>query len=40
MQIPLWLFEIGLWLAVIGVGLGATYLMIVLGLEWIRKELW
>lgn len=40
MQAPVVLFEIGLWTAVLGVGLAAAYLLSVLAYEWIRKELW
>ena len=40
MQIPVVLFEITLWTAVLGVGLAAVYLLSVLVLEWRRKELW
>ncbi len=40
MQVPVALFEIGLWSSVLGVGLAAAYLLCVLGYEWIRKELW
>lgn len=40
MLVPVWLFELGLWAAVVGVAVGAGYLLSVLGYEWLRKELW
>ena len=40
MQMPVVLFEIGLWGAVVGVATAATYLLAVLVYEWTRKELW
>jgi hypothetical protein len=40
MQVPVGLFELGLWAAVVGVGLGAAYLLVVLVVEWRRRELW
>lgn len=40
MQVPVALFEIGLWAAVVGVGVAAAYLLAVLLHEWTRGELW
>jgi hypothetical protein len=40
MQVPVVLYEIGLWGAVIGVAIAAAYLLTVLAYEWVRMELW
>ena len=40
MQLPVQLFEVGLWGAVVGVALAAAYLLAALAYEWVRKELW
>ncbi len=40
MQVPVVLFEIGLWGAVLGVAIAAAYLLTVLVYEWVRKKLW
>lgn len=40
MRVPVVLFEIGLWGAVLGVAIAATYLLAVLVYEWMQKKLW
>ena len=39
-MIPSWLFSAMLWLALIAVGVGLTYLIIALIADWRRDELW
>ncbi len=40
MQLPRWLFELGLWAALIVVAVGVVYLLALLAREWRDGQLW